>query len=370
MQSKKMKIMFIVGALSRGGAEKVVSILSSECAEKGHDVSLVLLNNVEKTYTISDKIKILQIDADDKKLREIIRMKTLRGFIRQVKPDVIVPFLPSVSLYTLIAGAGIRKNVIMSERADPNINIRSPKLSKKEKIFHILMRQMELFSLADHMVFQTPDAQAFYSKKLQKKSTVIPNPLDASALPERFEGKRDKRIVAAGRFSDEKNFPMLIRAFARFREDFPDYILELCGEGALKGEFDALCSKLNIQENILMPGFVSDLADRMVNAAMYVSTSNHEGISNSMLEALGMGVPTIVTDCPIGGAKMFVKTDENGILIKMNDEDALVEAMIKIASDEGYAESISKNAVKIREELNAKKITEKWIEIFEKFISR
>lgn len=368
MQNRK--ITFIIDSLGRGGAQKVISILSSECASMGYEASLILLNNIERTYKVFDKVKCYQIDADEKAYKEILRIKQMRKYIRQINPDIIVPFLPSISLYALIAGLGIKKKIVMSERNDPNINLKDKKISKKNKILHILMRKLELFSLADHMVFQTPDAQAFYSKKLQKKSTVIPNPLDTSALPERFEGKRDKRIVAAGRFSDEKNFPMLIRAFARFREDFPDYILELCGEGALKGEFDALCSKLNIQESVLMPGFVSDLADRMVNAAMYVSTSNHEGISNSMLEALGMGVPTIVTDCPVGGSKMFVKTDENGILINMNDEDALVEAMIKIASDEGYAESISKNAVKIREELSAQKIAEKWIEIFEKVASK
>ena len=370
MYKQKMKIMFIIGALSRGGAERVVSILSSECAEKQYEVSLVLLNNVERAYSVSDKVQIYQIDADNKKLKEIIRMRELRKIIKQVKPDIIAPFLPSVSLYTMISSIGIKKKLIMSERADPNINVRSPKLSRKEKIFHILMRQIELFSIADHMVFQTPDAQSYYSKKLQKKSTVIPNPLDTTALPTRFEGEREKRVVAAGRFSDEKNFPMLIRAFARFSKDYPDYVLELYGEGALKSEFDSLCSELDIQDKVIMPGFVSDLAKRMVNASMYVSTSNHEGISNSMLEALGMGVPSIVTDCPVGGAKMFVKTDENGVLIKMSDEDALYNAMVKIASDKEYSEKISKNAIKIREELDSKKITEKWIEVFEKTCSK
>lgn len=362
MNIKDKKIMFVIGSLARGGAEKVMSILASQCAEIGTDVSLVLLDDAERCYLVSDMVKIYQVCHRRNKIVDCV--KQLRRFIKEVDPDIIVPFLPIVTLCTMIANIGAGKRIIMSERADPNINIREIQAGIKYKATHILMRKIGMFYLADYMVFQTPDAQSYYGKKALKKGTVIPNPLDTSALPERFEGEREKKIIAAGRFSEEKNFPMLIRSFARFRKEFPEYTLELYGEGGLRGQLEALCKELNVEDSVLMPGFVSDLADRMVNAAMYVSTSNHEGISNSMLEALGMGVPTIVTDCPVGGAKMFVKTDKNGVLIDMEDEDALFNAMVKIASNKEYAEKISKNAVKIREELSAEKITEKWIEVF------
>ena len=99
---------------------------------------------------------------------------------------------------------------------------------------------------------------------------------------------------------------------------------------------------------------------------MYISTSNREGISNSMLEALGMGVPTIVTDCPVGGARMFVHTDENGILIPMEDVDALTAAMTRIADDPAYAERISRNATAIREELSSSHIASEWMKIIDR----
>lgn len=366
----KKKIMFAIGSLARGGAEKVVSILASQCAEFGQEVCLVLLDDIERCYTVSDKVKICQVCTKGSKSKEVACIKEVRRFIKENDPDVIVPFLPLTILCIAPANFGLGKKLVFSERGDPRTKISEIKAKFKHKIAHVLVRKLRLFNLGDYMVFQTPDAQRYYGKKGIKKGTIIPNPLDTSALPERFEGKREKKIVAAGRFSEEKNFPMLIRAFARFKKKFPEYTLELYGEGGLRVEFEELCSGLDITDSVLMPGFVSDLADRMVNAAMYISTSNHEGISNSMLEALGMGVPTIVTDCPVGGARMFVKTDENGILISMEDEDALVDAMIKIASDSEYSEKISKKSVKIREELSARKIAEKWIEVFEKVCSK
>jgi len=366
----KLKILFVTSSLTSGGAEKVMSILASECAEMGAEVSLVIMTDKKRTYSISEKVTCYTIDSNNKCLKNIGRIGGFRKAIKKSNADVVVPFLPTISMYTMIANIGIGRKMVMSERADPKTKIFDRTKSLQNLTGNFFMRKLRFFNFANYMIFQTPDAQAFYGKKLQRKSTIIPNPLDTSALPERFKGEREKRIVAAGRFSEEKNFPMLIRAFARFKKKFPEYALELYGEGGLRGEFEELCRGLDITDSVSMPGFVNDLADRMVNASMYVSTSNHEGISNSMLEALGMGVPTIVTDCPVGGAKMFVKTDENGILIDMEDEDALLNAMTKIASDSEYSEKLSENSVKIREELSARKIAEKWIEVFEKVCSK
>lgn len=110
---------------------------------------------------------------------------------------------------TLIANIGLRKKVIMSERADPRAQFNN--LPWKDKIGNFFMRKCGLYSLADWMVFQTHDAQSYYSEKIQRKSSIIPNPLDTAKLPERYAGEREKRIVAAGRFSEEKNFALLIK---------------------------------------------------------------------------------------------------------------------------------------------------------------
>ena len=290
-------VIFVTGSLADGGAEKVMSILASGCAELGADVTLVVLRNKE----------------------------------------------------------------IMSERADPSAKL--SKLPWKDKIGSFLMRRCGLYGLADWMVFQTPDAQAYYSKDIQKKSSIIPNPLDVMKLPKRYEGIREKRIVAAGRFSEEKNFPLLIEAFYDFHKEFPDYTLTIYGEGTLGEQYKLKIKELNLTESVSMPGFASNLPKEINRAAIYVSTSNHEGISNSMLEALGMGVPTIVTDCPVGGARMFVHTDENGILIPMNSKESLISAMKRIVMDKDYSLSLSKKATQLRETLQAENVSKNWLDL-------
>lgn len=360
---KNKSILFVTGSLSDGGAEKVMSILASGCAECGLDVTLVVLRNKKIVYPVSNKVRVIQFENSGK-FATFIRIKKLHEVLKKTNAEIVIPFLPIISLYTMIANIGVGKKLIMSERADPYAKL--SKLPWKDKIGSFLMRRCGLYAFADWMVFQTKDAQAYYSKKIQNKSSIIPNPLDTANMPEPWTGEREKRIVAAGRFSEEKNFPMLIKSFARFYRIHTDYKLTIYGEGKLRDEYKNLVTELSIDKAVEMPGFASNLIKKIRKAAMYVSTSNHEGISNSMLEALGLGIPTIVTDCPIGGSKMFVQSNYNGILIPMNAEEELYKAMCKISEDSHYSEYLSENAVKIRKQISTESVCGMWIEIINK----
>lgn len=361
MDGRTKKVMFVTGGLTDGGAERVIGILASQCAEMGAEVTLVILREKERAYQISDQVQCVQIKAGNGKLKGIKRIIELHRIKKNSTATTVIPFLPIISLYTLASNIGVGKRVILSERADPGTKLFAKNLSKKDILGNFLTRKLGFFHLADWMVFQTPDAQAYFGRRLREKSCIIPNPLDTEHLPARYTGIREKCIVAAGRFSHEKNFPMLFQAFAQFHKGHPDYRLLLFGDGCLRETYTKMIRELGIAEYVEMPGFVKDLTEQMNRKAMYVSTSDHEGISNSMLEALGMGVPTIVTDCPVGGARMFVENDVNGILIPMGDAEALTRAMNKIADESGYADAISMRATEIRERISAKKICRQWL---------
>ena len=96
---------------------------------------------------------------------------------------------------------------------------------------------------------------------------------------------------------------------------------------------------------------------------MFVSSSDFEGISNSMLEALGMGLPAVVTDCPVGGARMVIKSGKNGILVPVGDTQAMYEAMRSILKDPALADKLSQEAIKVRDEFPLWKIAKRWLEV-------
>ena len=96
---------------------------------------------------------------------------------------------------------------------------------------------------------------------------------------------------------------------------------------------------------------------------MYVSSSDYEGISNAMLEALAIGMPCVCTDCPIGGANATIRNGENGLLVPIKDKESLYKAMKEIIEDPALATKLSANATKIREELSLDQIARRWEEL-------
>ena len=98
---------------------------------------------------------------------------------------------------------------------------------------------------------------------------------------------------------------------------------------------------------------------------MFVSSSDHEGLSNSMLEAMAIGLPTVCTDCPCGGARMVIEDRENGILTPVGDKDALYRAMCEVIDNDVLRNKISENALRVKESYSLDKILGEWKSIIE-----
>ena len=94
---------------------------------------------------------------------------------------------------------------------------------------------------------------------------------------------------------------------------------------------------------------------------MYVLSSDYEGISNSMLEAMALGLPVIATDCPIGGSRMYIRDGENGFLVPVGDAEALARAMGRLADEPALGEKFGREAVKLREGLTTAKIADRFL---------
>ena len=348
------KITFVCKYLGKGGAERVMSILIRNFAERGWDVQLILLNQNIIEYPIPDCVSVRFLDwGVHRSVFQIL--KRLTELRNAVEGEIVISFLYSAIRDTTFSLMGSGKHVIISDRSDPS---REPEGRIRQFIRNVS------YYLPKTIVFQTEEAKAFFPRAVQKKGIVIPNPVN-SELPDAYQGKREEVVIAAGRLEEQKNFSLLLRAFAKFHEAFPAYILRIYGRGQQEDMLKALARELNIEEFVDFPGFVSDIYDKMNSAAMYVSSSDYEGISNSMLEAMAMGVPTICTDCPVGGARETIKDGENGILVPVGDEEALSAAMKAVASDPVFANRLSENSRRIREELSEKEIAGRWIRLAE-----
>ena len=196
---------------------------------------------------------------------------------------------------------------------------------------------------------------------------MIFNPIKPD-LPDRYIGERKKRIVNFCRISPPKKLDTLIEAFDEFAELHNDYELVIFGNSDpvepdyyefVKEKIDSAKQKERIH---LLPA-LHDIHNEIIDCSMFVSSSYFEGMSNSMLEAMAIGLPTICTDCPAGGARAVIKDHENGVLVPVNDVQAMADAMKEVAGNPELAEKLSINGSKIREDLSVDKIVNQWMEI-------
>lgn len=287
------KAVFVNSCLTNGGSERVMTLIANYFSEHNYDTTMILVRDKkQRDYELNSNIKCIQFTYNTENKMQILlkRIRKLRKILKEINPDYIISFMWDINMVTLLANIGLKSKVIISERAHPQMGPQP--LEKK-------VTERYLYKLADKIVFQTNDVKKFYKEKIQRKSVVIPNPINEN-LPDIFEGEREKNICAAGRLTEQKNFSMLIDAFSEFHKNHKDYKLIIYGEGNLRKELEKQINKLNLKDIVLLPGYVDYVNDKISRCSIYVSTSNYEGISNSMLEALALGVPTICTDCPVG----------------------------------------------------------------------
>ncbi len=349
-----MKITFIIGSMTGGGAERVISVLANSFANRGYDVSLLTIIEDNVSYELSPNIKYFANKSNE--VEKFKRIKSRYSFtkrvLKEIKPDVLISFTTEINIYALVASLGLNIKTIISERNDPYKDPPS-KITR-------LLRNI-IYYLSDWYVFQTEDAKAYFSKTIQNKGSIIPNPLKNN-LPDRYKGIRKREFVTVARLSKQKNLKMLIDAFSMFCSEYKNYVLKIYGDGPLHDEIEDYIKKKGLSDQILLMGFVKDVHSYIIDASAFVLTSDYEGISNAMLESLAIGIPTICTDCPAGGAKMFIESGVNGILIPVKDTKALYFAMKDVVSNVELAERMSRNSILIKDKLSEQKICSLWEE--------
>ena len=351
------KISFLMCSMGRGGAERVVSILSKYYCGLGWNVDICMILHDINEYELDERVNVLNLSCETlsgiKKWKETVLK--LREYLKEQKPDVIVPFLAKTSAVFGLAQMGLDLSscrVVSSERIDP-YSVRYP----------LPLRLLVNYSYrrADAVVFQTKRAMSYYGRSIRKKGVIIGNPIEAEFHP---ESDGTHTIISAGRLTPQKNHAMLIRAFAGVSRDFPDYVLHIYGEGKMRDELQALIEKLGMENRVFLKGNQSDYKERLKNAEMFILSSNFEGLSNALLEAMLMGKPCISTSC--AGSDEVIVNYLNGVLVPVGDTNAMEKAIVTLLENEKLKVAIGENAAKLRGRFSTENVIGQWRKVFEK----
>lgn len=360
-----MNLTLFIGSLYNGGAERVTCNLASFLAERGHTVEILTMSETERTYELSSRVSVTHLlrlsERKNALYNNILRIPRLTHYLRSHRQtDAYVVMLPETITLLLAMKPLTRARMILSERADPSrYNARRKFLLK-----HLAPR-------ADGFVFQTEDARAWYRDIVRGKETaVIPNAINPLFLRPAFTGTRQKTIVSAGRLNRQKHFSLLISAFSQIAQQFPDWSLTIFGEGYTRPELEEQIAQSGLQDRVSLPGNVTDIADRLQSAGMFVLASDFEGMPNALMEAMALGLPCISTDCPVGGPRYLIRSGENGLLIPVNDVQALANAMQTLLEHQELAAQLGAQARNIQETLAPEQVYSRWEAYIQACVSR
>jgi len=314
------KIMLIIPFLSSGGAERVASIWSSELAKMGADIHLLVFYRVENEYPIHKDVIIHTITKNKeqyKKLSKFRKVNLLRSKIKSVGPDIVIPFISAVGIMTNIARVGLQTKMIETIRIDPQY-------SPKNKAIRLLRNTSVL--LSNGCIVQNEDQKKYFPKWSHKKIYVFANPIsDEFIQAERtISNSKIRSIIAVGRLEHQKNYTMLIHAFSKLKN--LDLELNIYGEGSLKDELQSLIDDLGLTNRIKLCGRSNNIKEVFMSTDLFILSSNAEGMPNSLMEAMAVGLPCISTDCPTGPSDL-IDSEINGVLIPVGNEEALVNAI-------------------------------------------
>jgi glycosyltransferase involved in cell wall biosynthesis len=147
-----------------------------------------------------------------------------------------------------------------------------------------------------------------------------------------FENRESPIAISVGRLTEQKNYPLLFRAFAQVRQKRPLRLIVL-GEGEQRESLKHLASELGIEEDVSMPGFVENPYPYMREADLFLLSSKWEGLPNVLVEALATNCQIVSTDCP-GGPKEVLQEGRYGRLVPIGDVSAYASAIDQALNEE------------------------------------
>lgn len=346
-----MKIGIEFAKVSSGGGERILYMLASSFARYGHAV-VIFTWNPDWPYQVIDfphELHLLKcIPTWGKGLQSTLELSRA---VKETKVDCLIAFL-NTSLRVFVGAARLNHiPIITSLRVEPIF----------DTFFKKLMKTM--IWCCDGAVFQTQTVRNSFKGRIYKNSIVIHNPIMDDNLPLAQGTECKKEIVGIGRLTEQKNFALLVDAFAEVNPE--GYILKIYGEGHLRGDLEKQIERLGMKNKVLLMGRVDRVVDHIVDSDIFVLSSDWEGMPNALMESMAMGLACIATDVATGGCRDLIVQGENGLLVPIQDKEALKDALIKMLNDEELKLQFKRNSMKVRETHSKDVIIPQWISFIE-----
>ena len=355
------RITLIIPFLNLGGSQKVVTFLANYWVEHGKQVTILTLggNTVQPFFPLDPRITWTALGVAGAVSNPLMalagnlqRVFALRKGIKGSNPQVVVSFLTSANVLSILAMIGLRIPLVISERSDPYKNY----LGKAWLILRSLT-----YPAANRLVVLSSHYIQFFQPMLGQRVTAIPNP--AFPPPQADDTvvsmPTGKIVVSVGRLSYEKGYDLLIRAFALVKKKHPEWNLLILGDGALRQQLEKLVVELGLEGRVFMPGAVENPYRYLSRADLYVLPSRIEGFGMVLCEAMACGLAVVAFDCAAQTSEI-VRQGVDGILVPPENIERLAIAMDDIMADDRKRQQFGEMAKEITTRFSVMGVINLW----------
>ena len=361
-------VALVIGDLRGGGTQRVLTRLANDWATRGLRVCVVTLagsaGDKYELHPAVDRVALNSGGASRSKIVALIsnarRLFRLRRALRLTNAPVIVSFLTTTNVLTILAAAGLAARVVVSERNDP----------EKQRLpwpWPLLRRWS--YSYAHVVTANTRGALEWLRGFVPApKLLLVPNPVSRPQVAV-CHGGRKKVILTVGQLSHQKAQDILLKAYAEVIENAPEWRLTIVGDGPEKPRLHELASLLGIADRVHWIEWTDDVDSLYRSSGIFVLPSRYEGAPNALLEAMSHGLPVIVTNASPGPLE-YVLDDATGLVVSPDDVNQLAEALQKLATNEELRQRLGASARSKVVQFDMDAVEEAWTKVLDISLSR
>jgi glycosyltransferase involved in cell wall biosynthesis len=385
-----MRITIVIAGLGGGGAERVaINLANAWSTEYTPTLLTISQKSIPPAYAVSPDVErrdvgwpraareyelnaqaiapiIRGLHANDSNVLmvDITMLALLRFAIVRTEPEVVVSFITQTNVRVLAALHESNLPVIVCEVTDAR------RLNMGD-----WQRPRDMFYRHAAAVVAPDPVIAEWLGTRGAKALSIHNPLQppASRLPPaapiRSNNSSRKRVITLSRFSSEKRVEFLVRAFSSLAERYPDWYLEIYGDGAQRNFLEHLAEDLAPPGRIRICGFTNDPYTALAGADIFVSASWIEGFGNSIWEALACGVPVVAIEAG-PSVRALVRHEVDGLVVNQANVPGLAAALDRLMSNEAERKSFALRAPEVVERFSMQSALEQWKELLSPFHTR
>ena len=375
---KKVSILSL--HLGYGGIEKcVVTLANSLCSKYDVEIATCYKLYDKSAFPIDERVKIKYLNKDLKPNRDRIRsaFKSKNPFkiikelffglkVLHYRKKTMVKYISDCNSDVIISTRDIF-NYWLCGYAKDNVL----KIGWEHNHFHDNYKYANNVSRSarglDYLVLVSSELQKFYAKELINTNCMciyIPNSIEG--LPEKSASLKNKKLISVGRLSYEKGYIDLLRLYKKLINDYPDWTLDIVGDGVERDNLEKFISKNKLEDKVTLHGFQSkEVIDKLLDeSSIYVMTSHTESFGIVLIEAMSHGVPCIAYDSA-EGAREIINSGDNGFLIKNRNMDAMIMKIEDLIKNDEERIKIGKQARKSVKKYTSDIVSEEWITLIE-----